>query len=278
VLDSPDWMATTSGALWVKLDPGTVVQLDPATARVRKRVAAHGPDAFNLCQGFGETGDAVWSCTPFGTLERIDAASGRVTDLLRYPVRSDQGHLVEAGNKLWVIPRSGDAIAGIDLSDRTLGQPIGLRASCVELAAADPVVWAVCTADNQVVRVDTAAGRVTGRLAIPQPRQVAVGAGSVWIGFQGGVAQVDPESLAVEAVYDVDAGLAGALWVGRRLVWVRGDQGTFLTALDPVAHRVVYRITAADLPSGGNVIGVGHQLWATAFDDATVVRLRLPTS
>ena len=59
-------------------------------------------------------------------------------------------------------------------------------------------------------------------------------------------------------------------------MWVRGDQRTFLTAIDPVRHRVVYQISADDLPSGGEVLGVGGQLWATAFDDATVVRLRPP--
>ena len=74
------------------------------------------------------------------------------------------------------------------------------------------------------------------------------------------MAQLDADTLAVEAVYDVDPGQLGGVWAGPDLVWVRGDQRTFLTAIDPVRHRVVYQISADDLPSGGEVLGVGDQL------------------
>lgn len=275
-LDSPDWLTVTAGALWVKLDPGTVVRVNPATAKVQQQVPpADGPGEFNLCQGFGNSGDAVWSCTPFGTIERIEAETGRVTDNPVLAMRSDQGHLVVAGDRLWTITRSGDSIAGIGLDDHEIGAPVPLGASCTDLAAEGSSVWAVCPADNQVLRVDTRTGEVTGRLRLPVPRQVSV-RGDVWVTFEAGVAQVEPETLSVEAVYDVPAGLGGGIWAGPDRVWVRCDGGPFLVGIDPVAHRVVASVTAADLPSGGEVVGLGDQLWATAYDDATLVRLRPP--
>jgi hypothetical protein len=275
-LDSPDWLTVTAGALWVKLDPGTVVRVNPATAKVQKQVPpADGPGEFNLCQGFGNSGDAVWSCTPFGSIERIDAETSRVTDNLVMEMRSDQGHLVSASDRLWIITRSGDSIAGIGLDDHELGAPIPLGAFCTDLAAEGPTVWAVCPGDNQVLRVDTDTGEVTGRLGLPAPRQVSV-RDDVWVTFEDGVAQIEPETLSVEAVYDVPAGLGGGIWAGTDWVWVRCDGGPFLVGIDPVAHRVVASVTAADLPSGGEVLGVGNQLWATAYNDATLVRLRPP--
>ncbi len=276
-VDSPDWLAVAAASLWVKLDPGTVVRVDPATARVEKRVPPRGPEEFNLCQGFGSSGDAIWSCTPFGSIERIDASTNRVTDRLLVPMRSDQGHLVVASKRLWIITRSGNSIAGINLEDDKLGEPIPLGASCTDLAAADPIVWAVCPAENQVLRVDTGTGQVTGRLGLPEPRTAAV-RDHLWVGFKGGVAQVNPESLSIDAVYDVQPGPGGGIWAGTDRVWVRCDGGPFLIGIDPDARRVVASVTADDLLSGGDVVGVGHQLWATAYDDSTLVRLRLPAS
>lgn len=276
-LDSPDWMTVASGSLWVKLDGGSVVQVDPETARVRAEVPAEGPDPFQLCQGFGSTGDAVWSCTPYGTLQRIDATSARVTDNPPITMRSDQGHLVSSGGRLWLITRAADTVAGIDLRDLSLGPEVRLGVNCTELAAAGRVLWAACPADGQVVRLDTSTRKVTGRLALPDPRQLAAGK-DLWVGFQGGVAQVDPVTLAVTAVYDVHPGLGGSVSVGAQRVWVRCDGGPFLVAIDPIARRVDLEVTARGLPSGGEVVLVGRQLWATAYDDRTLVRLRPPAA
>ena len=275
--DSPDWMEVADEALWVKLDAGTVVRINPEKARVETRIKSRGPDQFELCQGFGTSGDSVWTCTPFGSIERIDASSNRVAERLQILMRRDQGHMVVASGRIWIATQSGDSIAGISLDDNQLGEDVSLGAFCNDLAAADPVIWAVCPGDNQVVRVDTAQGKVTARL-----ESFHFLGGSQWgttcgSGSKGGVAQVDLETLSVEAVYDVRPGLGGSIWVGEDRVWVRSDGGPFLTGIDPVDQRVVATITAPELPSGGNVVGIGDQLWATAYDDATVVRLRPPS-
>jgi hypothetical protein len=268
-------MEVANGALWVKLDGGTIVRVDPETARVEGRIDSQGPDQSELCQGFGTSGDSVWTCTPFGSIERIDASTNRVTARLLIPMRRDQGHMVVASGRIWIGTKSGDSIAGIDLEDNELGEEIQLDAFCTDFAAADPMVWAVCPAENQVVRVDTSTGRVTGRLALTEPRGVTLGDG-VWVAFRDGLAHVDPDRLSVDAVYEVCPGRAGGMWAGAR-VWVRCDRELFLVGVDPVARRVFASVTADDLASSGNVVEIGNQLWATAYDDATVVRLRPPT-
>jgi streptogramin lyase len=273
-VDSPDWLTAAAGSLWVKLDGGDVLRVEPHTATVRQRIGARGPDEFTLCQGFGRSTDSVWSCTPFGSLERIEAATGRVTALLPSPMRSDEGQVVQAADRLWFVTHAGDEIAGLDPRDNTVGPPLPLGAACTELAADGTTVWAACPGTDEVLRVDVAVGAVTGRLVLDDPRLVAA-RGQVWVGYSGGVAQVDPDTLEVTAVYDVVPGLGGGLWAGRRRVWVRCDGGPFLVGIDARKRQVTTVVQAHGLPSGGSVLELDGQVWASAYDDGTVVRLNL---
>ena len=108
------------------------------------------------------------------------------------------------------------------------------------------------------------------------------------------------------AVYDIDASYGAAITVGHDSVWVRTDGGPFLAGIDPRSHEITSVVEATDLPSaasgelraylmdavaqrrrhggeGGDALGVyssveiDGRLWATAFDDAVVVQLELPT-
>ena len=106
----------------------------------------------------------------------------------------------------------------------------------------DPLVWAICPFDNQVVRVDTSTGEVTGRLELIEPSHVAVGE-DVWIGFKAGVAQIDPESLSVDAVYDVQLNYGGSMLVTDDSVWVRCGDGPFLIGIDPTKQRITAIVT-----------------------------------
>ena len=93
-LDSPDWMELAAESLWVRLDPGTVVQVDPTKARVEQEIEATGEGRTSDCQLFGSSGDAIWSCSPYGGhIERISTSASEVTDDLSLPFYRTQGHL-----------------------------------------------------------------------------------------------------------------------------------------------------------------------------------------
>jgi len=274
-MNSPDWLAVAAGSLWVRLDSGNVVRVDPANATAEEEVPASGDEQFNICQAFGASEDSIFSCSPFGPLERISASTSRVTDELPIKMSRYQGHLVVASGRLWIISEAGDSMSGLNLEDNTLGEPIPFGSACADLAAEGSIVWAVCPWDNQVLRIDTSTSEVTGRLALREPWQVDVH-DDVWIGFKGGVAQVDPETLSVDAVYDVQPDSGGAILADGRRTWVRCAGGPFLVELDPVAQKVISTVTADDLRSGGNLAAIDGQLWATAYNDAALVRLRPP--
>ena len=146
-----------------------------------------------------------------------------------------------ASGRLWTITGSATAIRGIDLTDDSVGPPIRLGAFCTELAASGATVWASCLTDEMLLRVDTRSGEVTGRVEFPGIRQVAAG-DSVWVGFDEGVAQVDPDTLEVEALYDAHIGFGGSIYVDDDRVLLRSDGGPFLIAIDPATHTAVETI------------------------------------
>lgn len=275
-LDSPDFMELAAGSLWVKLDDGTVVRVDPQSATEQARVEPSAGDGGGprVCNAFGVGGGAVWSCPPLGgAIDRIDPATNKVAARIETTVRADQGQLVSASGRMWVITRKTNEIVGIAHSGSDIGDPIALGASCLHLAAADPTVWAVCPSENQVVRVDTAKRAVTGRLTLTNPRQVVLHGDTAWVDVDGALAQIDATSLDVQALYEVDPGAGGSIWAGSDSVWVRSDAGPFLVEIDPQARKVVRALTARELPSGGRVLLADGHLWATAYNDATLVRI-----
>jgi len=72
---------------------------------------------------------------------------------------------------------------------------------------------------------------------------------------------------------DVGPGLVGNVDATADEVWVREEDDTFLTRIDPHTHDVVAVVPAADYPSGGDVLIADDWTWATASDDNVVVRV-----
>jgi hypothetical protein len=92
------------------------------------------------------------------------------------------------------------------------------------------------------------------------------------VAFDDGVAQLNPDGLEVEAVYDL-ATSNGAVHSTNDAVWVRSAGDDWLTHIDPETGEVVEVIEAPDYPSGGDVLVLGKSVWATAFNDDVLVRL-----
>jgi streptogramin lyase len=271
--EGPDWLVSAFGSLWVKQDSGGVVRVDPETGKVIARVAAPAQAGGHVCQGMGASEDAVWACPQPGRITRIDPATNTLTATVRIDKVPDQGRLVGAADRLWVLTDSGATLTAIDPRDGKPATSVELGARCVDLAADGTTLWATCPFDNRVLRIDATTEESTGELDLAGAAIAAAG-DHLWVAFEGGVAQIDPDALEVLAVYDVSARYGGAIFAGPDAVWVREEGGDFLTRIDPDAQRITETIRAPDLPSGGDVVQIGNSLWATAYDDATVVELR----
>ena len=116
----------------------------------------------------------------------------------------DQGRLVSAAGHVWVLTDSGATLTGIDTRTNKPSTTIKLGGRCADLAADETTVWAMCPLEDRLLRIDAEAAEVDDELALAGAGHASV-ADDLWVGFEGGVAQIDPESLEVVAVYDLSA-------------------------------------------------------------------------
>jgi streptogramin lyase len=283
--EDPDRLAVGFGSLWVQRSDGAVVRLD-ADGNV---LATIDPDLFQppTCAGIGVSDHAVWACATNGTLVRIDPVTNKIAATLAVPKINEQGRLTSAGGHLWVLNEDGDQLRGIKENTDQLTDPIPLDAYCTDVAdtAEGGELWIACASAGEVLRVDLETGEVTARIAdLPLAGSVSV-AEDVWVGFGGGLARIDKESLQVIAVHDLLPS-GGAIRASADAVWVREPEvegsrspgvtnPRFLTRLDP-ATGATLRIASTGLASGGDVIEHDGAIWATSYDDQTVVRVTPP--
>jgi streptogramin lyase len=270
-LPAADRMVSAFESLWVKIDNGDVVRFDPESGKEIATIPAGG--AAELCQGFGASDDAIWSCPAKGSITRVDPESNSVVDEIRIDGLPEQGRLVSAADRLWVLTKSGAELTGLDLRTGKAAESIQLGGTCTDLAAGDTTVWAMCPIDGLALRVDAEAAEVTGEVPLPDARTAAVG-DDLWVGFEGGVAQVDPEALEVLAVYDLYPAYGGAIFATDDAVWVREEGNHFLARIDPEEEAITETIEAPQLPSGGDVVVIGDSVWATAYNDQALVEVR----
>lgn len=268
----PDWMVSAFGSLWVKRDDGIVVRIDPESSKIVAEIGKPGPLG-HVCQGIGASRDAIWSCPPSDAIQRIDPGADSVAETLSVKKFPEQGRIVSAADRVWVLTRSGAELTAIDPRTNRPAQSFALDRRCGELAAARETLWITCPLDDRLLRFDARSGEVSGELELAGATNASI-ADELWVGFDEGVAQIDPETLEVLAVYDLYPSYGGSIFAGRGAVWVREEApGIFLTRIDPRSRRIVEQIKAPELPSGGDVVEIGDSVWASAYDDATVVEL-----
>jgi hypothetical protein len=265
----PDWLAFGFDSLWVKRDNGTVLRIDPVTGDVQAEIEL-GP---GLCQGIG-VGLAVWACsreTSDGpvSLAQIDPETNALVATLDVNKSSDQGRLLTVEDRVWVLS-GGDLLLGV-ATDGTISEPIELGMFCTDLASDGEALWVTCPAPGLVARVDLARGAVTDRIELPRAWAADLGE-YLWVGFQEGLAQIDPVSLQVLAVYDIRGAASGAVTEAEGSAWVRAAGSPALTRIDPTSHRIVEMIEVPDLTSGGDVVVIDDSVWTTFFDHQTLLR------
>jgi streptogramin lyase len=271
-LDSPDWLASGFGSVWVKRDDGAVVRLSPK-GKVQATIDA---DIFQppVCQGLGVTADAVWACGTEGTLIRIDPETNDVAAKIEMPKITEQGRLPSSDGQVWLLTGDGDRLTGVSEATNQAGDQIDLGTFCTDVAdrVDGSTLWVVCASEGIVLRVDLAKNKVTGKVTdLPLATSVSVGE-DVWVGFEKGLARIDPDSLDVTMLQEAVTPV-GVHAVGDH-VWVREEGGeAFLSRVDASSAEVRQVISANGLKSGGDVIELDGVVWASAYDDGTVVRL-----
>jgi hypothetical protein len=260
----PDWLAADDRYVYVRLDEGSVSRIDPQTNKVDASVQVG-----SLCQGLGVGFGSVWACR--GTdVVRVDFAKRSVVGSIPVGKLDAQGHLVAAFDRVWVLTGDGSKLRAIDPTTNTAEPPIDLGVHGYELERDENAIWVVSNVDNAVVRVDPARRAVTQRLTTTKPPwDVAVGSGT-WVGLIGSTLHFDAAGKVVGTT-DVGSGRSGSMAIDGDDLWVRSEEDAFLTRVDAQTGERVEQFTAQ--ASGGQVMVAFGSVWASAFDDALVVRL-----
>jgi hypothetical protein len=259
----PDWLAADDRYVYVRLDEGSISRIDPQTNKVDASVQVG-----SLCQGLAVGFGSAWACR--GTdVVRVDFTKRAV--VASVPVgKVDGSNLLTAFDRVWVLTGDGTTMRDIDPTTNRAGPAIDLGVHGYELADDQRGIWVVSNVDNAVVLVDPASRAVTQRLTTTKPPwAVAFGSGT-WVGLIGSTLHFDDAGKVVGTV-DVGSGRSGSMAVNGDDLWIRSEEDAFLTHLDTRTGRTVEQFTAQ--ASGGDVIVAFGSVWASAFDDALVVRL-----
>ena len=271
----PDWLEVADGRLWVKRDDGRVSQIDLRTAEPTGQWST-GYSGVPACQGLTYDGKYLWSCAGENRVARHAPTTGGPADQIGVSRVSDQTRFVPSHDLLWVIDADATSLMGLDRASGDVVTTIDLGTFCIDLARPldrdRGVVYAICPTDDLVIAVDVVAGKVTGRLQLAHPRAASI-AHDLWVAFGEGLAQVDPSTLEVDAIYDVDLGLYGEIWADAHDVWARAPGKAMLTHIDPRQHRFLETLTSSTYPSEGDVpLATDNSLWTTASDDGVLLK------
>ncbi|MFL5685353.1 MAG: hypothetical protein ACJ77D_04805 [Chloroflexota bacterium] len=272
VKSDPDWLAAGFGAIWLKRPEGFVDRIETTTGAIAAEIRVHDTDA-QPCEGIGAGATAVWACDS-GDLVGVDPRTNAIAEPVAAGKIAVQGRLVGAGGRIWVLAGAGDSLLGMDETTKAIGDPIPLPVACNDLGASAEVVYVVCESADRVVRVDTTSGAVTAEAEIEAPNWVSAGGSGVWVTAGNDLLRVDPVTLKTAVtVPGMGTGQLGSIWADATGVWVR-KRDPFLARVD--ADGSIRLVISAPFETGGDVVGDGQHLWASAIDDRLVIRLDVP--
>ncbi len=260
-------VAVGEGAVWVLLEQGTLLRVDPDRHRVTGRVELGAPPEGALAGPLAVGAGAVWVGTGDGRVTaRVDPVGLRVTG------RFDGFAVVVARGVLWsyCCPRGDNPMAFGRIDARTLRPrpPLwvtdasGRRQPVGPLAVGTDAAWTLAPRDQRLWRVSLAGGpaRAVARVA-GFPYGLEVDGDAVWVltGTEepgtlhdrtGRLRRLDQRTgqlTATTPLADLDVGGANhgvRLVVGDGAVWLAGpysrglDLGGILLRVDPVSGRV----------------------------------------
>jgi streptogramin lyase len=178
----------------------------------------------------------------------VDAASG---ELVRAVPERDTVRVAYGAGALWSISSTGE-LTRIDPATREEVARLGLGVTPSGLAVGDGSVWVADRNSPTLLRIDPSVNEVVDRPTLPMrgvvtdlTGEVAVGAGSVWVGhgaFNPGafVERLDAETGRSQHRFAILGGDADHLAFGDGALWVASTPSGQLRKIDPHTDHVVF--------------------------------------
>jgi YVTN family beta-propeller protein len=271
-------LAVGDGSVWAVDDAGRYRRVDPTTNAVSATGSTAG-EASGIDVGLG----SVWiasregSTATTGTVTQVDSRTGRATRVISVPVAQrvpneptfgdvEVDESVEAGRSLWVAspmslalkrirPRLGTVVSTVTTGD----------AAPRTLAVGEGGLWV--TTWFRILRIDRNRNAIAARVDLPfDPRDVAAGAGAVWVvnGTGNSVWILDPETNRV--VDRIPVGLEPvAVAVGAGSVWVANRRDGTVSRIDPERGAVTATIRVGGAPT--DIAAGAEAVWVAALAD-----------
>jgi len=197
-------------------------------------------------------------------------------------VRNTVGVRYGAGS-LWSVSSEGE-LTRIDPASGEIVASIGLPADePTGLAFGEGSVWVTARHSPTLYRIDPSVNEVVDRFPLPmeqvetdQTGEVAVGAGSVWVGhgaFNPGawIERLDPETGRVQMRFSILAGDVDHLAFGEGALWVASTPSGELRKIDPGSNEIVFwRKLRSDLCCVA--VGGGY-VWAASNPEGVIWKL-----
>jgi DNA-binding beta-propeller fold protein YncE len=276
--DTPTLVVAGYGGAWVlNKGDGTLTHIDGSTHRI---VETRRLDVTVTDLALGDS--AVWVVgrmrsdishpLEFARIERIDPTQGRIDRRLQ--TSTGASVLAAGGDALWTTGLLPGRVRGAARLDARTG---ALRRVNIEIygdliTADDRAAYWVGSAASRVARVSTRTGLLTNSLPLatdaslaaghvpPNPTDVAVGGGALWISaVDGSVLRVDPSLHGIVATIPACRN-ALALAYGAGAVWVACGDAT-VVRVDPQTDQAGPPIPVGALPRG--IAASGGAVWVT---------------
>jgi DNA-binding SARP family transcriptional activator/DNA-binding beta-propeller fold protein YncE len=236
-------------------------------------------------RGVAVVGDDVWVANSAdGTVSRIDSKRLKVVQTIGIGAQATE--LASAGGALWVATGIDNTLVKIDARTGgvlgTLSFPPSVAASAYAVAAGDGAVWAISS--DRLVKLDPETNAILAgqrRLGCCSGlRDVAVGAGAVWIAdttelvVRVSLRRATPTSdLNLGVIPTALAAAYGSVWAASS-----GFDSSRLTVwrIDPTTLRVTQTISIGKADSFIATVDVAAgagAIWATNYDGGNLVRI-----
>ncbi|HEX5949739.1 MAG TPA: protein kinase, partial [Actinomycetota bacterium] len=178
------WLAAWHG---FGLGAGGIEAVDPATDRivghtdVPKRASGTSPSF----QGVAASETSVWASTDYGSLVRIDPATSEIREEIR--IGAIAGDVAAGVDAIWVADELDGVIVRVDPSTGETDR-IPQQGNAKDIVVGEGWVWVLDPAARTVTPIDPDTHTAERAIGVgPDPVDLAVGAGAVWVADQTGM-------------------------------------------------------------------------------------------